>query len=149
MLRHADSTNAGSFTNGFPKVLVTDVFRDMSSNYTLRLLPEMNFACNGTIVGFTVAGRRRERPMSPIIQIWRQNSSNVYNMTRTSIVIDEKVCADTSVIFQRSSSNGNNRVWQCKLSTMNQVPVQAGDILGLLLPPRNKLCFFSIVDCKR
>ena len=122
-------------------MLVAEILdvRDMSTNRTLRLIPEMNFACNGTIVGFTVAGRRRGRSVNPIIQIWRQNSSNIYYRTYTSIaiIVDETVCENTSVVFQRAGDN-DNQMWQCtNLSAKNRVSVEAGDILGLLLPPRN------------
>lgn len=138
------STNAGGFTNGFPNVLVANVFRYMNTKYILYLIPEMNFTCNGTIVGFTVAGRQRTGPRStddPIIQIWRQNSSNVYYKTNGSDIA--MACAETfsRIVFQ--GSNINDQVWECNLSAINlhQVTVQAGDILGLLLPPRNNVSF--------
>ena len=122
----------------------------MSSNHdTLRLIPEMNFACNGTVVGITVAGRwlKESRATSlPTVQIWRQDKSskNVYHRTNASIAIriDESVCVDTSAcaLFQRSVSADSGQVWQCTTSNSTLV-VQAGDILGLLLPPGNDTSF--------
>ena len=129
-------------------MLVTEVYpADESSNHdTLRLIPEMNFACNGTVVGLTVAGRweRESGTTSPTIQIWRQDKSskNIYHRTNASIAIriDESVCVDTSALFQRSVSADSAQVWQCTTSNSTLV-VQAGDILGLLLPPGNDTSF--------
>ena len=117
---------------------------------TTRLIPEMSFTCNGTVVGFTVAGRQRSRRSTDsIIQIWRENSSqpDVYYKTGTDIVItdSEAVCAETSIIFQEvnNANNPNNPdlVLQCNLNEVNQVSVQPGDILGLKLPPRDESTF--------
>ena len=142
------NTRADRFTNGFPNVLVTDILRpgDTSTDYTLRLIPDMSFTCNGTIVGFTVAGRRRnDGSDDPIIQIWRpQNTSQLstYYITNSSnsIAIDERVCAESSIVF-RSNSDPRNQVRQCHLCVANRVRVQAGDVLGLLLPPRMDTSF--------
>ena len=135
------SINAGRFTNGFPNVLVADVFPDVSSNVTLRLIPEMNFTCNGTIVGFTVAVRRQ--PQSGMdsrisIQIWRQNSTqNISIYYKADVKEIGASCGETPIVFR-----SNNRViWKCNLTATNRVPVQAGDILGLLLPPNDQRSF--------
>ena len=132
--------NAGRFTNGFPKRLVARIYRPGDDMYdTTRLIPEMSFTCNSTIVGFTVAGRqRRDRHDDPIIQIWRENSSqsDVYYKTSADIVINETVCAEISEVFQRSKDN--DKVWQCNLT---EVSVQPGDILGLKLPPKEENSF--------
>ena len=108
---------------------------------TTRLIPEMSFTCNGTIVGFTVAGRQLSgRSTDPIIQVWRENSSqpDVYYKTSTGIVIDEVVCAQTSIVFRGSN---DDRVLQCNLNEANQVSVQDGDIFGLKLPQRDNSTF--------
>ena len=130
-------TRADRFTNGFPNVLVTQISIDMSSHYTLRLIPDMSFTCNGTIVGFTVAGmimRQGMQSNSPIIQIWRpQNISQLsYYNTDNEIAIGSSVCTE----FSQS-----NRIWQCNLTDTNRVQVQAGDVLDLLLPPRMDTSF--------
>ena len=137
------STRADRFTNGFPNVLVAEILdvRDMNTNHTLRLIPEMTFTCNGTIVGFTVAGRQRtERSMNPIVQIWRQNSSQniYYRASVEEIVVDKETCGEISTVFQ-GSDDTDDQVWN--LNATNRVPVQAGDILGLLLPPTNDTSF--------
>ena len=139
-------TNADRFTNGFPNVLVAEVFLDKSTSHTLRLIPEMTFTCNGTIVGFTVAGRQQTKQqttqfMNPNVQIWRQNSSqNVYYHTNLSeIAIDEDECFESFIVLQGSTDK--DQVWYCNLSAANRVPVQAGDVLGLLLPPREQSSF--------
>lgn len=74
---------------------------------------------------------------SPIIQIWRPQTSqlSIYYNTGT---IGRSVCAESSmIVFSQESPSTNhiNLVWQCNLRAANQVPVQAGDVLGLLLPP--------------
>ena len=111
----------------------------------MRIIPEMNFTCNGTIVGFTVAGRQwRGKTTDPIIQIWRENSSQsdgVYYKTGTDIVIEETMCAETSIEFQEFNTNFLDLVLQCNLNEANQVSVQPGDILGLKLPPRDESIF--------
>ena len=116
----------------------------MRTSYTLRLIPEMNFTCNGTIVGFTVAGWRRPSrdDFIPIeVQIWRKNSSlnSTYYITDNEfeIEINESVC--TEVFLQAIEGR---QVWKCNLNaTGNQVEVQAGDVLGILLPPRTDISF--------
>ena len=130
------------FTNGFPSVLdLHPAGRNnnmTNMNSTLRLIPEMSFTCNGSIVGFTVAGRpRRQREQDPMVHIWRQSSSqNVYYRTNISFAVNDAVCPEIS-----TESNDDRRVWQCNLNVTNQVPVQAGDILGILLPPRSNASF--------
>ena len=147
LVHGVDTASAGYFTNGFPKKLVTDIFSRPERSAHTRLVPEMSFTCNGTIVGFTVAGRQRSgRSTDSIIQIWRENSSqpDVYYKTGTDIVItdSEAVCAETSIIFQEfSNANNPDLVLQCNLNEVNQVLVQPGDILGLKLPPRDETTF--------
>ena len=131
------NTRADHFTNGFLNVLVTQISINTNSNYTLRLIPDMSFTCNGTIVGFTVAGRRRnDGSDDPIIQIWRpQNTSQLstYYISNSSDSIT-RVCAE-------SSMQESNDIWKCNLTDANRIPVQAGDVLGLLLPPRMDTSF--------
>ena len=145
MVHGVDTANADHFTNGFSKTLVADIVQRLFSAHT-RLIPEMSFTCNGTIVGFTVAGRqRRQLLMDPIIQVWRGNrsQSDVYYKTSSDIVINEAVCAETSIVFQEPNGNDNNQelILQCTLNKTNQVSVQPGDILGLQLPQRDESPF--------
>ena len=143
------STAADRFTDGFPNVLVARISNYNSGMTTLRLIPEMEFTCNGTIAGFTVAGRlRRGRNQpnrnDPIIQIWRQNSSqlSIYYITNSQeLAIDKGMCAESSIVFPQGSTDSRDQVWKCNLRDTNRVPVQAGDVLGLLLPPQQNTSF--------
>jgi hypothetical protein len=120
----------------------------MSETYTLRIIPEMSFICSGTIVGFTVAGRRRgmSRRDDPVIQIWRpqnisQLSRSTYYNTESKITTERSVCAENGFTVFSQESDNRNQVWKCNLCDANRVPVQAGDVLGLLLPPRTNTSF--------
>ena len=96
-----------------------------------RIIPEMNFTCGGTIVGFTVAARQQRGERDPLIQVWRENRSQPgnYFKTGTGVAIDDALCVD-------GLTEVSNRVFYCNLNeTYHQVSVQAGDILGLELPP--------------
>ena len=99
-------------------------------NTTTLLIPEMNFTCNASIVGFTLAGRNLSNNFQ--IQIWRKNSfhnSTVYYQVGHSvsvIVLSEDVCLAVQNIV-------GNTFW-CILRDHYQVSVQPGDILGLELP---------------
>ena len=119
---------AGGFcSNGFPDRVE---FVTVSQGITTRLIPEMRFTCTGTIVGYSVSLRiiPRSREYYPEIQVWRENSSQpgVYYKKQDAIVINTTAC---NTVY--SNSNG---VFNCTLNQGAQIPVQAGDILGLELP---------------
>ena len=117
----------GCCTNGFPSRLVYQVlFRTGPST---RLIPEMNFTCNGVIVGYTAAMREQNKAQDPIVQIWRQNVSHYYK-TSDDIAIDKASCVG-------GLTEVSSEVFQCNLMT-TRTHVQPGDILGLELPPQNK-----------
>ena len=103
-------------------------FETVSQGITTRLIPEMRFTCTGTIVGYSVSLRIPNTDYSPEIQIWRENSSQpgVYYKKQDAIVINTTAC---NAVY--SNSNG---VFNCTLNQGAQIPVQAGDILGLELP---------------
>ena len=88
--------DAASYTSGFPRLsrLIYDVSFP-TGPYT-RLIPEMNFACNGTITGYTAVLRDRTLPgdEDPIIQVWRKNTSQFgsYYKTSPGIAIDSALC---------------------------------------------------------
>ena len=106
--------------------LVNDVVR--SNGPAIRLIPEMNFTCNGTITEFTFAGIFESGEQNPMIQIWSENSSQPgeYYRTGANITIDETVCV-----------GGFNEVFagvfRCDLNEAAHVSVQPGDVLGLEL----------------
>ena len=95
----------------------------------------MNFACNGTITGYTAALMHRTRPgdQNPIIQVWRKNTSQFgsYYKTGPGIAIDNALCVD-------GLTEVASGVFHCNLNqTRVRVSAQAGDILGLDLPTGN------------
>jgi hypothetical protein len=66
--------------------------------------------------------------------------------------MERSVCAESSIEFSQESISANNvnriiinEVFQCNLTDAKQVPVQAGDVLGLLLPPRMDTSFLLSV----
>ena len=132
--------DAASCTSGFPSRLIYDV--SLRAGPRIRLIPEMNFACNGTITGYTAVLRNRTRPgdQDPIIQVWRKNTSQfgsyVYYKTSPDIAIDSGLCVDGLTQLVAEVSSGNE-VLHCNLNQRTRVSVQAGDILGLELPERN------------
>ena len=116
----------GCCTNGFPSTLVYEVFFPTGSS--TRLIPEMNFTCNGSIVGYTAA-LGEQTGEDAIIQVWRKNTSQPesYYKTSTGIAIDEALCVG-------GLTEVSNQVFHCNLNKTTGVPVQPGDILGLKLP---------------
>ena len=127
---------AASYTNGFPSRLVYNV--SFRAGYSTRLIPEMNFACDGTITGYTAALRDRSAGDlgpggDPVIQVWRKNISQPgsYYNTSVGIAIDKTLCVG-------GLKNMSNGIFHCNLNqNISRVAVQPGDILGLELPIRN------------
>ena len=122
-----------SYTNGFPTRLVYSISSPTSSS--IRLIPDMNFTCNGVIVGYRAAGINIQ--MSPVIQVWRKNGSLYY---RTAIIaIDGDMCIGG---LEMCTDLQDDRVLCCDLNrTITNVRVQPGDILGLKLPQDSGLAF--------
>ena len=122
----------GCCTNGFPSRLVYQVL--FLTGPSTRLIPEMNFTCNGVIVGYTAALREQNRMQDPIIQVWRKIDTSQpisYCKTSDGIAIDKALCVG-------GLTEISSKVFHCTLNeTTTRVPVQSGDILGLELPPRN------------
>ena len=121
-------------TTGFPDRLVSRVRRAINESVTI-LIPEMNFTCSGTVVGFTVGGRQVNGEEDPLIQIWRENLSHpdpgVYYKIATDITINGTVCENGL------SEESGTSVFHCNLSESFHVSVEQGDILGLEIPPLN------------
>ena len=130
------SHGAVGCTTGFPDRLVSRVTRQSINESVTILIPEMNFTCSGTVVGFTVGGFQAKGEQDPLIQIWRENRSHsnqgVYYKTAADIAINGTVCENG-----RLSREPQARVFHCNLSELFQVSVQPGDILGLEIPPLN------------
>ena len=103
---------------------------------TTRLIPEMKFGCNGTIVGYkVVASPNRNGTQHPKIQIWRQNTTHtgLYYKPHPDIPIVHP----SPQLFPCDRSSFANGLLQCTLYESARVKVQCGDVLGLELPPLN------------
>lgn len=138
-------------TSGFPERgrLVSDI--KGQTGPATRLIPEMKFICNGTIVAYTVAMKRQSGSRSvqhPRIQIWRRNNSeyqpSVYYKAGDAIAINGTYCVVPM------SSTQNDMVFNCQLKEAFHIAVQSEDILGLELPPKNAdasvLLFASVLN---
>ena len=110
------------------------------------LIPGINFTCNGTIkiTGWRVAGIRRSvrqppRTEYPQLQIWRQDASNneTYHKSGQEITFN---CRQPTGILSRIwiSANASADVYDCNFANPYCASFQQGDILGLVLPPRNR-----------
>ena len=109
---------------------VSEVGRRTRNSISTLLIPEMNFTCNATIVGFIVAGSALNSLPHSQVQIWRQNSSHIYNQVESfSVNTAGSVCEGERTIT-------GNTLW-CILRNNLQVSVQPGDIFGLELPSTN------------
>ena len=100
---------------------------DYDNQPETRLIPAMEFNCTGTLVGWMVSGRRGSGTMYPKLQIWRRNSTdeNEYFKSGPEVQIDAHGSGCLSII------QSCNRVFRCRLSTANTVPVHSGsDIIG-------------------
>ena len=110
--------------------LVSDVYS--RTGPAIRLIPDIKFTCNSSIVGYTVAMKRKNGERYPMIQIWRaiKTHSCVYHKIGTGISMDEALCTNRQI-------ETSTDVFHCDLNQTVQVSVQFGDILGLELPPEN------------
>ena len=105
---------------------------DQQAMVETRLIPYMEFNCSGILVGWTVSGRAENGRVYPKLQIWRRSTSdsNLYQKNGQEIQID----AEGSACEEISQTCG--QVFQCRLSSANQVTVVSGmDIIGVELPP--------------
>ena len=108
-----------------------------------RLIPEMSFICNDTIVSCTVAmaiTRQRRSGEYPRVQIWRGNNTDhehqpgIYYKAGDAFAINSTYCED----IDRAAPLSNTRdIFTCQLNEAFHIKVQPGDILGLELPPGN------------
>ena len=106
--------------------------RTRDSGITTLLIPEMNFTCNATIVGFIVAGSDLNSGPHSQVQIWRKNNSAVYYQVGNFSV---DTAGGNTVCMAERAIVGNTR-W-CTLRNNLLVSVQPGDIFGLELPSTN------------
>ena len=119
--------DATSYSSGFPSRLIYNMTYP-TGPYT-RLIPEMNFACNGNVTGYTVALRNQALlgdGQDPIILVWRKNTSQLgsYYKINPGIAIDSALCVG-------GLTEEFSGVFHCNLNqTRASVAVKAGDILG-------------------
>ena len=115
------------FANGFPSRLVYRML-PFPMDRAIVLIPEMNFTCNGSIVGYTVAGPIMGNPQ---IQVWRETSSSQsgvrYERIDSRQIIDDRLCTGLTLKCHGS------------LQLMDRISVRFGDILGFKLPRNSKL----------
>ena len=126
-----DVESLSGCTNGFPvrNRLVGDVIQSSGPVTQLTVIPEMNFTCNGTITGYTFAGRLENGSQFPMIQIWRQKCNRHYR-TGANIVMNDVLCKGGFVLVF-------DGVFRCNLIETAQRAVQPGDVLGLEIAPQS------------
>ena len=141
-----------SCTRGFPSSLIE--CRDHECYYrtesaVTRIIPQMMFTCNGTLVKWRAAGEFHtsinlkkklfggDDYVNTILNIWRKKSteSGVYDKVGT---IELGICGSG---VDASPVTGLNSVYECTLLESSRVSVQTGDIIGVEVADENKLRF--------
>ena len=113
------------------------------------LIPGINFTCNGTIkiTGWRVVGIGRSvqqppRTEYPKLQIWQQDASDCETYHKSGQEITFNCRQSRGNILNSSriqiSANATVGVYDCKFANPYYASFQHGDILGLVLPPRNR-----------
>ena len=147
-------------TNGFPSMQdiqgqTIDGIRDFNST-TVRLIPDMNFTCSGTIERVIVAGIRRKDNQTPMrLQIWRPENTLTEDGIRyhrvKNIALSSSICKMFKTIrMLRDINNSTIMVYECTLKKNIQILVEPGDILGIGLPPERKANFelYSVTESR-
>ena len=114
----------------------------------LRLFPTMNISCVGMLEGLTVAGvfgmmqngmmRGNDRPRYPALQIWRPSVMDSRNYTLTQ---------NRTLKLPSGSVSPAECTPVLQYTLDPPISVKTGDIIGILLPPKNqasfRICFSS------
>ena len=139
LYNYSESDSSNSYClEGFPDIPVSAV-NHHTSVATTRLIPDMNFTCNASIVGFFVAGQNFYRSPYSRIQIWRNNHAQntgyfqVHNISM-NLANGDPVCRASWTVMRVLS-------W-CILHRNMQFLVQPGDIIGLELPATRDIEIF-------
>ena len=107
----------------------------------MRLIPGMNFSCNGEIVWLKVAGQLRldERYRQyPKLHIWRRSSVRSGWFFQTDeVALKSSMCSTETWMNVSDFSD----VYQCSLKENAYVSFQRGDFIGIELPPQKKAKF--------
>ena len=122
--------------NGFTEPTPHNASARGYPNFTTgRLIPDMNFSCNGEIVCLKIAGQLRsdeQYSQYPKLEIWRlQNRLNSYIWTGSEVVLNSSMCSMGTWTNVTDSSD----VYQCSLKENAYVSFQRGDVIALILPP--------------
>ena len=114
-------------------------FGSGSDNFTeTRLIPSKEFACNGTIVGWTVSGRTGQGTQPPKLQLWRQTNTagsgnEYYYRQGPAIPIDP---TQANGVKCEEIASGCVQTFWCRLHESYQITVRPEvDIVGIELPP--------------
>ena len=123
--------------------------RGHQSYTTVRVIPGMNFSCNGETVWLKVAGQLRldERySQYPKLQIWRRSSvTSGFFIQMDEVALNPNVCITGTWTNVSDSSD----VYQCSLEENAYVSFQHGDFIALELPPQKNakfLLYFTTQD---
>lgn len=103
-----------------------------------RIIPEMNISCNGTLSGWTVAGRNLTTPTNnnsfPKLKVFRETSAN----SRMYSFIGEVVLGTCGSGFALTNAEG---FFTCDLEEQDRLPVQANDVIGFYFPEQSVSTF--------
>ena len=131
-------------TNGFTEPTPHNASARGHENFTtFRLIPGMNFSCDGEIVWLKIAGQLQsdeQYSQYPKLQIWRRVWSWPlwqYIWTGSEVALKSSVCIMGTWTHVSDSSD----VYQCSLKENAFVSFQRGDFIGLELPPQNNATF--------
>ena len=123
-------------TNGFTEPTPHNASASGHPNFTTsRLIPDMNFSCNGEIVWLKIAGQLRsdeQYSQYPELEIWRPvPGTNLYIWTGSEVVLNSSMCSMGTWTNVTDSSD----VYQCSLEENAYVSFQRRDVIALVLPP--------------
>ena len=105
-----------------------------------RIITGKQFACDGTIVGWRVAGTVGRGRQYPKLQVWRLRNASASSQEYF------KPGNDISMEGTVSSPPVDCDIFEHTLDKVSQVTVQSGDILGIELPPGNDQAFDVLYD---
>ena len=97
----------------------------------------MNFTCSGKIIKWRAAGELSgQMNDNTKLRIWRKlaNQPGFYSSTQLTIALG--TCPNNQTV-----DTINTNVHECELASESQVPVQAGDIVGLEIPRSTRRVF--------
>jgi len=102
------------------------IYGDAESLSQLRVLPSMNFSCNGTISRWTFVALRQNGNQYPRFQLWRPNGPDRYERVYESIPAGS-----------RFTTTDNSGLTIAEYMPPAPIPFQAGDVLGVYQPDSN------------